>query len=87
LILRPIAIRQRAATCEVNAFVEATPISSPARVYNTESASRAAVLPTTLQIVRVFAFLDFASLCAARVSAVSPDWVIEMKRLPLSGWI
>jgi len=41
------------------------------------AASRVIIAPTTLQMARVFDPLALASLWAAMVSAVSPDWVIN----------
>ena len=38
----------------MNAFVEATPISGPARVYKTASATRVVMEPTTFVTVRIF---------------------------------
>ena len=49
-------------------------------VYITSSLSLAIVLSTTLTIETVCAPLLFASRSAARVSAVSPDWLITMQR-------
>jgi hypothetical protein len=40
------------------------------------SASRVTALPTTLQMAMLLAPLRDASWSAARVSAVSPDWVM-----------
>ena len=40
-------------SCDVKDLVEATPISIPARVKSTPSASRASELPSTLQIATV----------------------------------
>ena len=57
----------------MKAFVEATPISGPACVYDPASVIREIEEPTTLQIPRIVAPLDFASSSAANVSAVSPD--------------
>ena len=57
----------------VKALVEATPISSPARVYSTPSASRAIELPTTLQMATTREPWSLAARKAASVSAVSPD--------------
>ena len=70
------------AICVVKAFVEATPISGPAWVKTTLSASRASVLPRTLHMDKVDAPRDLASLIAAIVSAVSPDWDTAMNRSP-----
>src|SRR5207244_13205935 len=67
----------RAASCVVNALVEATPISGPARVSITSSDSRTSELSGTLQIDSQDRYPDcFASRSAASVSAVSPDWEI-----------
>ena len=59
-------------------MVEATPISGPACVYTVPSASRVAMLPTTLQMAMLLAPLRFASRSAASVSAVSPDCVMTI---------
>ena len=59
--------------CDVNALVDATPISGPECVSNVPAASRGIIEPITLQIASVFDPLDLASRCAAIVSAVSPD--------------
>ena len=69
-----------AATWAVNVFVAATPISSPALVSSTESASRVAWLPMMLVIASTVAPRSRASRIAASVSAVSPDWVIPITR-------
>ncbi len=61
-------------------LVAATPISSPARVNSTPSASRVAWLPITLVIAITRAPLSRARRIAARVSAVSPDWVMPTTR-------
>ena len=58
--------------------MEATPISGPAWVYIPESVSLEIDDPTTLQIPKINAPLSFASLRAAIVSAVSPDWDMGM---------
>ena len=42
------------------------------------AASRVTADPTTLQMASVFDPCDFASLCAASVSAVSPDCVMTI---------
>ena len=68
-----IAIRVKIVTWAVNAFVEATPISGPACVYDPQSVSLEIELPTTLQIPISVAPLSLASFKAAKVSAVSPD--------------
>jgi hypothetical protein len=63
-----------AASCVVKAFVDATPISGPARVSITSSDSRTSELSGTLQIASCDRYpACFASLSAASVSAVSPD--------------
>ena len=67
----------KAVNCVVNALVDATPISGPARVIMLNSDSLTIELSGTLEIARVCAYpkrLD--SFSAARVSAVSPDWDI-----------
>ncbi len=67
------ASRYITATWETKVLVAATPISSPARVKITPSASRVAWLPITLVTASTFEPLSRASRMAARVSAVSPD--------------
>ena len=69
-----------AATWDTNVLVAATPISSPARVYSTPSASRVAWLPMMLVTAMTLAPFSRASRMAARVSSVSPDWVMPMTR-------
>ena len=64
--------------CAVKHFVEATPISSPARMCSVPEATRVARLPSTLQITSTRAPRAPASLMAAIVSAVSPDCVIAI---------
>jgi hypothetical protein len=71
-----------AATWQTNVLVAATPISSPARVNNTPSASRVAWEPMTLVIASTFAPRSRARRMAASVSAVSPDWEMPMTRSP-----
>ena len=67
-----------AVSCAEYALVVATAISGPAQVYITLSASLAMELPTTLTIPSTLAPIFFASRRAARVSAVSPDWLITI---------
>ena len=63
-----------AASCVVNALVEATPISGPARVSITSSDSRTSELSGALQIASDERYpACLASRSAASVSAVSPD--------------
>src|SRR5476649_2594169 len=72
----------RAASWVVNALVDATPISGPARVSSTKFDSLTIELSATLQMLKVdkyFACLALRS--AARVSAVSPDCEIVTKRV------
>ena len=58
----------------VNALVDATPISTPARVMYASSHSRTIALVETLQIVSVCGMpSERACFNAASVSAVSPD--------------
>ena len=66
----------------MKAFVEATPISGPAWVRSEPAASRVSIEPWTLQIARPRAPFDFASRKAARVSAVSPLWLIATAIVP-----
>jgi len=63
-----------AAIWQVNALVEATPISGPARVGSRISASRAIVEVATFTIAAGRWPPAFAALRLASVSAVSPDW-------------
>ena len=72
--------RYMAATWLVKVFVAATPISSPARVRSTESASRVAWLPCMLVSATTCAPRSRASRIAASVSAVSPDCVMPITR-------
>ena len=71
-----------ATTWLTNVFVAATPISSPARVYNTPSASRVACEPMMFVIASTFAPRSRAVRIAASVSAVSPDCEIPITRSP-----
>ncbi|MNC44044.1 hypothetical protein D3C75_929380 [compost metagenome] len=75
--------REKAISWDVYALVEATAISGPAQVTITLSASRATELPTTLVMARTWAPLRLASRRAARVSAVSPDWLTTITRVSL----
>ena len=72
-----------AVSCEVNALVDATPISGPACVSSVPAASRVIIEPTTLQMASVFEPFCLASRCAASVSAVSPD--CEITTVSVSG--
>ena len=76
------ASRYITATCETKVLVAATPISIPARVSSTPSASRVACEPTMLVIASTRAPRSRASRIAASVSAVSPDWVMPITRSP-----
>ena len=76
------ANRYIVATCETNVLVAATPISIPARVYRTPSASRVACEPITLVTASTLAPRSRASRIAASVSAVSPDWEMPMTTSP-----
>src|SRR5690606_15068562 len=62
----------------VNALVDATAISGPAGGYAPASVSLAIDEPTTLQSRNTKAPFSFASLIAAKVSAVSPDCGMEI---------
>src|SRR5438445_9957775 len=73
---RYIEANKRPATWLVNALVDATEISGPARVYSTAFASRAIELPTTLTTDIGCAPAAIEPRRAASVSAVSPDWLI-----------
>ncbi|CFN62283.1 Uncharacterised protein [Bordetella pertussis] len=66
--------RNSAVSCVVKALVDATPISTPARVMYASSHSRTMALVTTLHTVSVCCMpSERTCLSAARVSAVSPD--------------
>ena len=69
-----------ATTCATKVLVAATPISSPARVKITPSASRVAWLPMMLVIASTLAPRSRARRMAASVSAVSPDWEMPITR-------
>ena len=69
-----------AAVWATKVLVAATPISRPARVNRTPSASRVAWLPMTLVTAIVLAPHSRARRMAARVSAVSPDCVMPTTR-------
>ncbi len=71
-----------AATWLTNVFVAATPISSPARVSSTPSASRVAWEPMMFVIASTVAPRARAVRIAASVSAVSPDWEMPITRSP-----
>ena len=72
------AIIVRTATCPVNAFVDATPISGPTWMYVPACVARAMLEPMAFTTPYMKAPLFFASSTAARVSAVSPLWDIAM---------
>ena len=72
----------RAETWAVKALVEATPISGPAWVGHSMSASRAMVEWWALTIAAVFRPCSLHQRSAARVSAVSPDWETASARVP-----
>ncbi len=69
-------------TWHTNVFVAATPISRPARVNSTPSASRVAWEPIMFVTASTVAPRSRARRIAASVSAVSPDWEIPMTRSP-----
>ena len=69
--------------CTVNALVDATDISGPACVYITMSASLAIEEPLTLTNASVSAPFFLEIRRASLVSAVSPDWEINITRSPL----
>src|SRR6202021_2292097 len=77
---------KRAVSWAVKALVEATPISGPALVVRVPWALRVMAAPTTLQMARVLDPLAMSSAWAARVSAVSPDWVMRGPMGGGSGW-
>ena len=62
----------------------ATPISGPARVYRTASASRGIWLPLVLQMASTLAFWVLACWTASKVSAVSPDCEMAITSVWLS---
>ena len=70
----------------MKALVLATPISTPARVRNASRHSRTMALVATLHTVSVW---RMPRLCAwrsaARVSAVSPDWLMVTTSVSGSG--
>ena len=70
----------------MNALVDATPISGPARVSRLKSLSLISELSATLQIVKepiIFSKeLFLTEFNAARVSAVSPDCEIVTINVP-----
>jgi hypothetical protein len=64
----------RAVSWVVNALVDATPISGPARVSSTKFDSLTMELSATLQMLSVARYFARQALrSAAKVSAVSPD--------------
>ena len=69
-----------AATWATKVLVAATPISRPARVNRTPSASRVAWLPMMFVTASTFAPFSRARRMAASVSAVSPDWEMPITR-------
>ena len=68
-------------------FVAATPISRPARVKSTPSASRVAWEPTMFVTASTLAPARRAKRMAASVSAVSPDWLMATHKVlgPTTG--
>jgi glucosamine--fructose-6-phosphate aminotransferase (isomerizing) len=76
------------ASWAVKALVEATPISGPAWVGHSTSASRAIDELWTLTMAAVFRPRALHQLRLARVSAVSPDWLTATARVPgvRAGW-
>ena len=71
-------------TWEVNVLVAATPISSPAYVCSTASASRVICEPGEFVTASVRAPRSRARRRAASVSAVSPDWEMATTSVPSS---
>lgn len=71
-------------TCEVYAFVEATPISGPALMWTPQWDSRLMVEPTVLVIPTMRAPRCLQYLNALSVSAVSPDWDIKKQTSSLN---
>ena len=72
------AIRYKTVIWVVKAFVEATPISGPAWVYDPALTSLLIEEPTTLHIPYKKAPSFLASFIAANVTAVSPDCEIAI---------
>ena len=66
----------------MKALVEATPISGPAWVGHRMSASRAMEEWWALTTAAVASPLALHQRSAARVSAVSPDWLIASASVP-----
>ena len=73
-----IAKAKRTDSWQVNAFVDATPISIPANIGNEQSLSREIELSDTLVKDTIFFALPVQYLRAAKVSAVSPDWLTKI---------
>ena len=71
----------------VKALVEATPISGPASVRSSPSASRASVLSGTLTTASVGWPSAFTWRIAASVSAVSPDWETKTPASPSTSGV
>ena len=84
--LASVTVNANSATnCVVNALVEATPISAPARVKKVRVDARGMALSGTLQIDRVRVCpCALAYLSASIVSSVSPD--CEMVTIKLFGF-
>ena len=80
----PSASDAIATSWQVNALVEATPISGPASVGACTSASRAMLEVGTLTTATVRAPFSLAYFSDASVSAVSPDCETKIVRPPLS---
>ena len=86
---RAVAITRQASSTswQVKALVEATPISGPASVGSTASASRAMVLSGTFTMAMVFCPAALAWRKAASVSMVSPDCEMKMASPPSSSGV
>ena len=69
----------------VNAFVEATPISGPARVYRTASATRVVMEPTTLVRVALLLILATNAGCWGSMSSTETVYSAEYSDMSFSG--
>ena len=77
-----IEIINKVSSCVVNALVEATPISGPAKVNIFSSDNLEILLSKTLTIEIVFNPCFLASSSPAKVSRVSPDCEINITTSP-----
>ena len=76
-------------TWDVKDFVEATPISGPALVFITQSASLEILLSSTFVMPRETIPMSPPLARASAVSAVSPDWETAISRAsgPTTGFL